>query len=118
VEGTIIDDPIATSDVFSLGSDEGLLPYSDDEDSDEEAEPTEPAGFRTIVWKPTGGSVTILPFDVVKALSDRTGSTFSVDHHRNEVRLHGGDLQDAVSRLNAIEAILASEGWTPAILYS
>ena len=108
MHGTIIDDPIISNDLFSLDDGEGLVPYSDDEDSEEDDEMRELVGYQVQVWKPAKGNVAMVTFDVVKALSDLTGSTFSVNDHWNDVRLYGGDISDALSRLNAMEAILVS----------
>jgi hypothetical protein len=108
VHGTVIDDPIISNDLFSLDDGEGLVPYSDDDDSEEDDEIPEPAGYQVQVWKPAKGNVAMVTFDVVKALSDHTGSSFSINDHWNDVRLYGGDLSDALSGLNAMEAILVS----------
>ncbi len=108
VHGTVIDDPIVSNDLFSFDNDEGLVPFSDEEDSEEEDNTPQPVGYQTEAWKPAKGNVGLLTFDVVKALSDHTGCTFSINAHRNEVRLYGGNLSDALSRLSAMEAILVS----------
>jgi hypothetical protein len=104
----VIDDPIVSGDLFSLDNDEGLLPSSDDEDSEEEDDLHKPVGYPTDVWKPATDNVGLLTFDIVKALSDHTGCTFSVNSHGNEVRLHGGNPTDALYRLNAMESVLVS----------
>ena len=106
LHGTVIDDPIISNDLFSLENDKGLVPFSDEDDSEEDTHLPEPAGYQTEIWKPAKGNVSFLTFDVVKALSAHTGCTFSVNPHRNEVRLHGGDLQAALFKLNTMEAIL------------
>lgn len=106
--GTVIDDRILSNDPFSLDNVEGLVPFSDEEDSEDEDKILEPVGYRTEVWKPTKGNVGLLTFDVVKALSDYTGCTFSINSHRNEVRFYGANLPDARSRLNAMDSVLVS----------
>jgi hypothetical protein len=108
MHGTFIDEPIVSNDLFSPDNDEGLVPLSDEDGSDEERSETQPVGYQTEIWKPTRSSVGPLTFDVVKALSDRTGCTFSINTHRNEARIYGGELSDALSRLDALEAILVS----------
>lgn len=105
----MIDDSILSNDSFSLDHDEGLVPSSDEENSEQEDVPAEQVGYQTEVWKPTkGNNVRLLTFDVVKALSDHTGCTLSINPHHNEVRLHGGNLSDALLRLSAMESILVS----------
>jgi hypothetical protein len=106
--GTFVDDPTASNDLLSFDTDEGLVPLSDEDLSDEERRETETAGYQTLVWKPAKGSVGLLTFDVVKALSEQTGCTFSINNHRNEARIYGGDLSDALTRLKALEPILVS----------
>lgn len=106
--GTVIDDPVVSGDLFSLDNNEGLVHFSDEEDSEDEDKMLEPVGYQTEVWKPAKGDVGLLTFDVVKALSDHTGCTFSINSHRNEVRLDGGKLSDALARLNVMEPILVS----------
>lgn len=104
--GTLIDDSIASHDLFSLDNDEGLVPFSDEEDSEDEDRTVSPVGYNTEVWRPAKGNVGLLPFDVVKALSDKTGCTFSVNPLSHEVRLVDGNLSDALCRLSALDAIL------------
>lgn len=106
--GTVIDDPIWSNDLFSLDNDGGLVPFSDEEDSEKEDDIIEPVGYQSEVWKPTKGNVAMLTFDVVKALSDNTGCEFSININRNEVRISGGDLSTAMSKLSAMESILVS----------
>lgn len=104
----MIDDPVTSSDLFSLDNDDGLVPFSDEEEGEEEGKLLETIGYQTAVWEPTKGNVGLLTFDVVKALSDHTGSTFYIDSHRNEARLSDGNLTDALFRLNAVEPVLVS----------
>ena len=104
----MIDDPVLSNDIFSLDNDDGLVPFSDEEDSGEEENAIGLVGYQTEVWKPAKGNVGLLPFDIVKALSDHTNCTFSIDAHRNEVRLYGGSLSDPLSRLTAMEPMLVS----------
>jgi hypothetical protein len=106
VPGTVIEDPVGYNEHFSLDEHDGLVPYSDEDDSEEGEGMAPPAGYPTEVWRPAKGNVGLLTYDVVKALSAHTGCTFSIDSHRKEVRLSGGDLSDAVSRLSVMEAIL------------
>lgn len=106
--GTVVEEPVGYDDHFSLEDDGGLVRYSDEDDSEAEKDKAPPAGYQTKVWKPAKGTVGLLTYDVVKALSAYTGCTFSIDSHRNEVRLHGGDVSDAVSKLSVMEAILVS----------
>lgn len=108
MHGTVIEDPVGSNERFSLDNDEGLVPFSEEEDSGEEASMAVPVGYPTEVWKPAKDNVGLLSFDVVKALSAHTGCTFSINSHRNEVRLNGGNLSDALSRLCALETILVS----------
>lgn len=103
----MIDDPVISNDSFSLDHDEGLVPSSDEEDGEQEDVPAEQIGYQTEIWKPAkGNNVGLLTFDVVKALSDHTGCTISINFHHNEVRLHGGNLSDALLRLSVMESIL------------
>jgi hypothetical protein len=108
VPGTVIEDRVGYDEHFSLDDNDGLVPYSDEDDSEGDKDKGPRAGFQTKVWKPAKGNVGLLTYDVVKALSAHTGCTFSIDSHRNEVRLHGGDVSDAVSRLSVMEALLVS----------
>jgi hypothetical protein len=104
----VIEEPVGSDGHFSLDDDGELVRYSDEDDSEGERDHAPPAGYQTKVWKPTKGNVGLLTYDVVKALSAYTGCTFSINSHRNKVRVHGGDVSDAVSKLSVMEAILVS----------
>jgi hypothetical protein len=98
-----------SNDHFCLDDDGGLVPFSDEADSESEGQPPPAAGFQTVVWKPKNGLVEMVKPEFVRAVSDRTGGTsFSVNFHRNEILLHGGDVAAAISLLNALESTLVS----------
>ncbi len=104
----MIDDSITSNDLFSLDNGDGLVPFLDEEEGEEEGKLLERVGYQTAVWQPNKANVGLLTFDVVKALSDHTGSSFYIDSYRNEARLYGGNLTDALTRLNAMEPMLVS----------
>ena len=105
LQGTIIEQPTST-DFFSLEDDEGQLLSSDEEDNIGIHITSGPMGVQPDLWRPNTGSVTVLPYEIIKALSERTGTTFFVNQHKNEVRLQGGRVPEALSSLNTLAPIL------------